>query len=60
MHRVVPLPARQLWGHAPRVRSFNRFNRRRTFATVAGAERYATMTSSLMRNFSNFYTDHTM
>ncbi|KAE8850651.1 hypothetical protein PTNB85_01067 [Pyrenophora teres f. teres] len=39
MQRLVPLPARQLWGHAPRVRSYNRFNcSRRTFATV-GAER---------------------
>ncbi|KAI4944565.1 hypothetical protein J4E91_008568 [Alternaria rosae] len=40
MHRVVPIPARQLWGHAPRVRSLNRFSRRpRTFATVSGADR---------------------
>ncbi|KAF1839083.1 GIDA-domain-containing protein [Decorospora gaudefroyi] len=36
MHRVVPLPARQLWGHAPRVRSFNRS--RRTFATVSATD----------------------
>ncbi|KAF1915478.1 glucose inhibited division protein A-domain-containing protein [Ampelomyces quisqualis] len=34
MQRVVPQRARQLWGHAPRVRSFNR--RRRAFATVSG------------------------
>ncbi|KAJ4367080.1 Mitochondrial Translation Optimization [Neocucurbitaria cava] len=37
MQRVVPQRARQLWGHAPRVRSVNRS--RRTFATVSGGER---------------------
>ncbi|OAL51034.1 GIDA-domain-containing protein [Pyrenochaeta sp. DS3sAY3a] len=37
MQRVVPQRARQLWGHAPRVRSIKRS--RRSFATVAGAER---------------------
>ncbi|KAF2115024.1 glucose inhibited division protein A-domain-containing protein [Lophiotrema nucula] len=37
MNRLVPQRARQLWGHAPRVRSFN--NRtRRTFATVSSTE----------------------
>ena len=42
MQRLVPLPARQLWGHAPRVRPYNRLNRSRcTFATV-GAERCVT------------------
>ncbi|RAR14366.1 GIDA-domain-containing protein [Stemphylium lycopersici] len=40
MQRIVPLPARQLWGHAPRVRAIRPFNRiRRTFATVSSAER---------------------
>ncbi|KAL6708124.1 Mitochondrial Translation Optimization [Coniothyrium glycines] len=39
MQRVVPQRARQLWGHAPRVRSFNRFTRDRTFATVSGEQR---------------------
>ncbi|KAH7386966.1 glucose inhibited division protein A-domain-containing protein [Phaeosphaeria sp. MPI-PUGE-AT-0046c] len=34
MQRIVPQRARQLWGHAPRVRSVNR--RHRTFATVSG------------------------
>ncbi|KAI8940846.1 hypothetical protein NX059_002107 [Plenodomus lindquistii] len=35
MQRLVPQRAHQLWGHAPRVRSFNRFQRtRRTLATV--------------------------
>lgn len=38
MQRVVPQRARQLWGHAPRVRSFKR--RHRTFATVSGASQY--------------------
>jgi len=38
MQRVVPQRARQLWGHAPRVRSFNR--RHRTFATVSGTSQY--------------------
>ncbi|KAF2128469.1 glucose-inhibited division protein A subfamily [Dothidotthia symphoricarpi CBS 119687] len=36
MQRAVPQRARQLWGHAPRVRSFNRS--RRAFATVSDAE----------------------
>ncbi|KAH5877033.1 hypothetical protein HBI90_063200 [Parastagonospora nodorum] len=34
MQRLVPQRARQLWGHAPRVRSYNR--RQRSFATVSG------------------------
>ncbi|KAH5078896.1 hypothetical protein HBI60_106010 [Parastagonospora nodorum] len=34
MQRLVPQRARQLWGHAPRVRSSNR--RQRSFATVSG------------------------
>ncbi|KZM19348.1 Mitochondrial Translation Optimization [Ascochyta rabiei] len=39
MQRVVPQRARQLWGHAPRVRSFNSRSRsRRTFASVSGSE----------------------
>ncbi|KAF9695231.1 hypothetical protein EKO04_007005 [Ascochyta lentis] len=37
MQRVVPQRARQLWGHAPRVRSFNNRSRR-TFASVSGSE----------------------
>ncbi|KAF2028396.1 GIDA-domain-containing protein [Setomelanomma holmii] len=37
MQRVIPQRARQLWGHAPRVRSFNR--RHRSFATVSGTQR---------------------
>lgn len=39
MQRVVPQRARQLWGHAPRVRSFNN-RQRRTFASVSGSEQY--------------------
>ncbi|KAJ4407404.1 Mitochondrial Translation Optimization [Didymella pomorum] len=37
MQRVVPQRARQLWGHAPRVRSSHN-HRRRAFASVAGTE----------------------
>ncbi|KAJ4320356.1 Mitochondrial Translation Optimization [Neodidymelliopsis sp. IMI 364377] len=37
MQRLVPQRARQLWGHAPRVRSFNNRSRR-TFASVSGSE----------------------
>ncbi|KAJ4989400.1 Glucose inhibited division protein A [Stagonosporopsis vannaccii] len=37
MQRFVPQRARQLWGHAPRVRSFNN-RQRRTFASVSGSE----------------------
>ncbi|KAF2638981.1 glucose-inhibited division protein A subfamily [Massarina eburnea CBS 473.64] len=39
MHRTVPQRACQLWGHAPRVRSFNR-RTRRTFATVSDTQRH--------------------
>ncbi|EMD67732.1 hypothetical protein GGP41_007609 [Bipolaris sorokiniana] len=40
MQRIIRLPARQLWGHAPRVRSMRRLNRsHRTFATVSSTER---------------------
>ncbi|PSN70984.1 glucose-inhibited division protein A subfamily [Corynespora cassiicola Philippines] len=40
MNRTAPIRARLLWGHAPRVRSFNRIGRfPRTFATVANTER---------------------
>ncbi|KAH8725269.1 glucose inhibited division protein A-domain-containing protein [Phaeosphaeriaceae sp. PMI808] len=38
MQRAIPQQARQLWGHAPRVRSFNR--RRRTFATVSETQQH--------------------
>jgi hypothetical protein len=38
MQRLVPQRARQLWGHAPRVRSFNR--RYRAFATVSSTRQY--------------------
>ncbi|KAF2004402.1 glucose-inhibited division protein A subfamily [Amniculicola lignicola CBS 123094] len=37
MNRLVPQRARQLWAHAPRVRSLNRA--RRSFATVSDTER---------------------
>ncbi|KAF2738517.1 GIDA-domain-containing protein [Polyplosphaeria fusca] len=36
MNRIVPQRARQLWGHAPRVRSINRNGRK--FATVSGTD----------------------
>ncbi|KAH7074710.1 glucose inhibited division protein A-domain-containing protein [Paraphoma chrysanthemicola] len=36
MQRAIPQRARQLWGHAPRVRSVNR--RHRSFATVSGTQ----------------------
>ncbi|KAF1957482.1 glucose-inhibited division protein A subfamily [Byssothecium circinans] len=39
MYRTVPMKARQLWGHAPRVRSFND-RARRTFATVSDSQRH--------------------
>lgn len=45
MQRVIPQRARQLWGHAPRVRSFNR--RRRNFATVSGTSQYDILAHSL-------------
>ena len=41
MQRVVPQRAHQLWGHAPRVRSFPNRQRKtftRTFASVSGSE----------------------
>ncbi|KAF2676713.1 glucose-inhibited division protein A subfamily [Lentithecium fluviatile CBS 122367] len=37
MNRLVPQRARQLWGHAPRVRSI--YRARRTFATVSDTTR---------------------
>ncbi|PVI03466.1 glucose-inhibited division protein A subfamily [Periconia macrospinosa] len=38
MQRTIPQRARQLWGHAPRVRPVNRT--RRTFATVSDTQRH--------------------
>ncbi|CAI6333351.1 unnamed protein product [Periconia digitata] len=38
MQRVIPQRARQLWGHAPRIRSLNRV--RRNFATVSDTQRH--------------------
>jgi hypothetical protein len=59
MQRLVPQRARQLWGHAPRVRSFNR--RRRTFATVSGTSQYENRIAALPRpHMSDISTDPTM
>lgn len=47
MQRLVPQRARQLWGHAPRVRSLNRRNR--TFATVSGSQQYVGMNCTIRK-----------